>query len=280
MSHIVRDAFGDDLPRASGITTAGDPGPGGMLLSPGVGALGTRGHDHVSRVGRLEHQLVGVTAEVGLTVERVGPNVAPVVRYPEARTASDVHAVGVVGVDDRSVDVIVHTRLVRPGHAAVGALEQTALLDASPHGARVARREVDVLQVSDVRWGGEAPVFRGGDVSQSWAVGPALAQVVADEQVRWLRAGEQPYVAVHLGRGEAVDVLFRDAVVTPLPGRAAVVAGVNAALPDAREPGPALLFEQQGVDVVAGERPLSDAPPVSVSLESGYSIQRSDEDLV
>src|SRR5262245_24925999 len=79
----------------------------------------------------------------------------------------------------------------------------------------------------DVRRSRKRPLWSAGYRAQRRKLSPVLPQVFAAEQVRRLRAGVNPNFAVRDGRSQAVNVMNRETIVTPLPGFAAVFAGMN-----------------------------------------------------
>jgi hypothetical protein len=164
--------------------------------------------------------------------------------------------------------------------AAVVADVQAALLDAGEDGLRVADAEVDVLEVSDMRRGREAPVVRAGDFLHGLHLAPDCAQVIAEEQVHRLRAREEANAALHLGRRERVHVGLGQAVVAGLPRRGVVAADVEPALLDGCEPEPALRLVQDRVDVAAFQRAVRDRPRIAVALDVGDAVNGADEHAV
>src|SRR5215475_11642893 len=79
----------------------------------------------------------------------------------------------------------------------------------------------------DVRGSWKRPVWSAGYRAQRWKFSPVLPKVFAAEEVGRLRAGINPNFAVRDGRSQAVNVMNREAIVTPFPGFAAVRAGMN-----------------------------------------------------
>ena len=89
---------------------------------------------------------------------------------------------------------------------------------------------------------------------------PVAPEIVAIEQVRRLRPGKNARAAGQSGAGQAIDVVLREPVVSALPGVAAVAAGEDRAVIHPREDRATVGLDQQGVDVLIGQRPGSDVP--------------------
>src|SRR5215204_24253 len=104
--------------------------------------------------------------------------------------------------------VFVHAGYVAPGLAAVVGAQQAADLDADVHDVGVGRVGRDVLGVGDMRRPREAPRVDRRYLTQRGALGPARAEVIADEKLGRLGTAVQPRGAVALDRFEAVDVLL------------------------------------------------------------------------
>src|SRR5215475_4802515 len=79
----------------------------------------------------------------------------------------------------------------------------------------------------DVRGSWKRPVWSAGYRAQRRKFSPVLPEVFAAEEVGRLRAGVNPNFTVRDGRSQAVNVMNREAIVTPLPGFAAVRASMN-----------------------------------------------------
>src|SRR5262249_59525324 len=96
-------------------------------------------------------------------------------------------------------------------------------LDADEQGRGIEGMEVDVLGMSDVRRGREGPARRV-DRPERRKLGPAAPEVVAAEQVRGLRPGEDTDATAQTGAGEAVHVVLGQAFVPARPGAPALPA--------------------------------------------------------
>jgi hypothetical protein len=264
------------LPGLAGVAGSGDAGAREVVPVPAPGALLGRRHEHQLRPPRMVHEEVGIAADRVVLIRPLLPGLAPVGGHVHADARGDIHRVGVPGIDHRAVHVVVHPRdhVKRPPR--VRALQEAALLDAHEQGLRVVGVDGDVLGVGHVRWGRETPV--GGLARpQPGQLGPVAAQVVAREQVRRLRPGKDPRAPGQSGAGEAVDVGFGEALIAALPGVAAIDAGVDRAVVHPREDGAALGLDQEGVDVLAGQRPVTDAPSraAGLPLHAHHSLDRA-----
>src|SRR5262245_29067008 len=94
--------------------------------------------------------------------------------------------------------------------------------------------KLDLLRVGDVRRRGEIP-FGSVARAQRRQLGPGAPQVVAAEEMRGLRAGEDPHALLAPGACETVDVLLAQPLIAALPGTALVDAREDRAVVDAGE---------------------------------------------
>jgi len=155
-----------------------------------------------------------------------------------------------------------------------------AWLDADEERVVIVRVEVDVLGVGDVRRRREAPARRV-DRAQRRQLGPAAAEVVAAEQVGRLRARIDAHAIAHPRAGQTVHVLLLESAVAALPGASAVSAGEERTVLHAREDRAAHPLDQQGVDVLVGQRPVGDVPSPAggITLEGDDALDGADQDL-
>jgi hypothetical protein len=228
----------------------------------------------------MEHEQIGIAADLVLEIGPLLPRPAAIAAHVHADAGRDVDAVRIQRIDHRAVDVVVHARDDAKRLARVGALQEAALLDADEQRVVIVRVEVDVLGVGDVRRRREAPARRV-DRAQRRELGPAAAEVVAAEQVRGLRARVDTNAVAHPRAGEAVHVLLPESLVTPLPGAAAISACEQGAVLHAREDRAARRLDQQGVDVLVGQRPVGDVPSRAggVTLEGNDALDGADQNL-
>ena len=137
----------------------------------------------------MEHQEIGIAADLVLEVGPLLPRGAAIAAHVHPDARRDVDPVGVQWIDHRAVDVIVHPGDHAKRLAGVGALQEPTLLDTDEQRRGVERMEVDVLGVRDIRRGRKAPTRRVNRAKRR-ELGPAAPEVVAAEQMRGLRAGE------------------------------------------------------------------------------------------
>src|SRR5229473_7413649 len=83
------------------------------------------------------------------------------------------------------------------------------------------------------------------------------------------------------GARETVDVLLGQPMVATFPGAPVVGAGEDRAVVDSGKDRAALRLDQQGVDVLVGQRPMSDVPPraARIALHAHHPLDRADQDL-
>ena len=106
-------------------------------------------------------------------------------------------------------------------------------------------------------WGGAGnPQWDMSTDRRAGKLGPAAPEIVAAEEVRGLRPGKDAHAAGQSGAREAVDVVLREPVVSPLPAVAPVGAGEDRAVVRPGEDRAALRLDQEGVDVLVGQRPV------------------------
>src|SRR5207302_2332019 len=89
------------------------------------------------------------------------------------------------------------------------------------------------------------------------------------------RAAGQP------GARETVDVVLGQPLVARFPGAPVVGAGEDRAVVDSGEDRAALRLDQEGVDVLVGQRAGGDVPPwaAGIALHAHHPLDRADQDL-
>src|SRR6186713_3071174 len=97
--------------------------------------------------------------------------------------------------------------------------------------------------------------------------------------MRGLGAGIDAHFAVDNVGSETVDIVNCHAVVAPLPGFAAVGAGVNGAEESSGEHRAAGFFEDDRADVLPAQRALCFAPAVGAAFEEHESVLGADPKL-
>src|SRR5262245_35939098 len=112
----------------------------------------------------------------------------------------------------------------------------------------------------DMRGSWKRPVWSARYRAQRRKFSPVLPEVFAVEQVRRLRASVNPNFAVRDGRSQAVNIMNREAIVTPLPGFAAVLAGMNRTEKRAGKHQAAGPLEDNRTDMFAAQRPMGLTP--------------------
>src|SRR5262245_31691717 len=90
------------------------------------------------------------------------------------------------------------------------------------------------------------------------------------------RASSQP------GARQAIAVVLRDPVVSPLPGVAAIIASEDRAMVHPREDRATIWLDQEGVDVLIGQCPVRDVPPwaIGVTLHAHHPLNGADQHLL
>ena len=247
---------------------------------PGPGTFLGRRDEHQLRLSRMEHQEIGIAADLVLQVGPLLPRLAAVAAHVDPDARRDVHLVGVQRIDHRAVHVVVHPRDHLERVPRIRALQEAALLHPDEQGVGILRMKGDVLRVGDVGRGGESPpghVHR----SQGDKLGPATPEIIAAVEVRGLRPGEDAHAAGPPDALETVDVVLREPLVSPLPALAPIGAREDRAVVRPGEDRAALRLDQEGVDVLVGQRAVSDVPAraARIALHARHAFDRADQHL-
>ena len=109
----------------------------------------------------------------------------------------------------------------------VGAFQERALFDAGVDRFRIVGIEGDEFRVRDMRRRRKGPLRHRRYGTQGRHLAPVKPEIFADEQMRRLCPGINSNFVIDDGGSQAVDIVNRYAVIAPLPGLAAVGAGMH-----------------------------------------------------